>query len=68
MWGKGTPRYRVAARGGETHGADDVLSVAYRTHKLTYLLTVPTAVTARDREWGGAHGGQAGASGPTDER
>ncbi|CAM5550916.1 hypothetical protein SCALM49S_09476 [Streptomyces californicus] len=49
MWGKGTPRYRVAEGHGETFGPYDVRSVAYRARKLTYLLTVPTAQTARDR-------------------
>lgn len=60
MWGKGTPRYRVAMGRGETCGPDDAHSVAYTTHKLTYLLTVPTAVKARDRKLSGADGGQAG--------
>ena len=56
MWGKGTPRYRVAEGDGETYGPCDVHSVACGVRKLTYpltvqtaLSTVPTAVTARDR-------------------
>ncbi|GGU85937.1 hypothetical protein GCM10010498_50180 [Streptomyces cavourensis] len=68
MWGKGTPRYRVAEGDGETYGTYDVHSVACGVRKLTYpltvpaaLLTVPTAVTARDR-------GPGRVSGAIDER
>ncbi|GHH51999.1 hypothetical protein GCM10018773_51270 [Streptomyces candidus] len=67
-WGKETPPYRVAAGGGETCATAGTGAAArpkpygspygtsYEEQKLTYVLTVPTAVSARDRKRTGAEG------------
>jgi hypothetical protein len=48
LWEKETPRYRVAAGGGETSGSGGAPGVASTHEKLTVYLTVSGTVTARD--------------------
>ncbi|GAA0604279.1 hypothetical protein GCM10010394_37520 [Streptomyces crystallinus] len=53
---KETPRYRVAVRPGEYRAGAGARTSACARQKLTYVLTVPTEVTARDRERAGYRG------------
>src|SRR5690606_24384569 len=56
MWGKGTPRYRVAARRGETCGHRALRAGVQARQKLTVTSTVARAQTPRDRARTGTEG------------
>src|SRR4051794_36198593 len=58
MWGKGTPRYRVAARRGETCGGQALRAGVRARQRLTVTSTVSRTLMTRDRARPGTEGEQ----------
>ncbi|GAB7076874.1 hypothetical protein JCM18897A_47310 [Streptomyces sp. JCM 18897] len=61
MWGKGSSRYRVRARRGESRAPRRVRRPPCGVRALTCELTVPTPAPPRDRKRNAAYGGREGA-------